>query len=321
MQVHRGEAILACGGVAGVGTLTEHRQSGVAAAFMTQLLHEMSENGHDIAALYAYKESFYRRFGYETCGWRWKLTCPQSRFPRPASRLTVRQIDPEDVSILDEAYRRFIRRRSGSAIRRPSDWTHRLGKKAPMIYAVGDPIEGYCWGTMEQFWGDLSIGEIAWATPEAYEALLGLIAGMASNQSRIIWNEPPDSPFLASYLDQGVQCELHRPTMYRVLDVPGALQKLRAAGEGEFSIEVNDEIVASNRGPWHVSFGEGGVRVAQTASAELHCDIRAFSQAFMGQPSLVELCRLGRIDSDSPEAMIAASRLMPALPVVCMEFF
>ena len=194
-RVHRGESVISCGGVAGVATLTEYRQTGAATAFIEALLPEMASRGHVISSLYAFKESYYRKFGYETCGWRWKISCPQSRFPRPSVTLPVRQIAPEDVEALDGAYLPFIAARSGSCVRSLADWKHRLGKKTPMIYAVGDPVEGYFWGSMEQFWGDLTIGEMAWGTKRGYESLLGVMAGMGSNQSRIIWNEPPDSPF------------------------------------------------------------------------------------------------------------------------------
>ncbi len=320
-RVQRGEAEMSCGGVAAVATLTEFRQTGAAGAFMRAILHEMKETGHVISALYAFKESFYRKFGYETCGWRWKITCPQARFPRPQVTLPGRQISPEEIATMDLAYVPFIKSRSGSALRSAADWKNRLGKKVPMIYAVGDPVEGYFWGSMEQFWGDLTLGEVAWSTQRGYENILGVIAGLASNQSRIIWNEPPDSAFLAQYMDQGITCELARPTMFRVLDVPAALSALKPTHAGSFTIRILDELMPENVGPWRIEFSEQGVIVSATDHADLTLDIRQFSQSLMGQPSLEEIARQGKMQVENPAALREACLLLSALPVVCMEFF
>lgn len=320
-QVFRGEALVSCGGVAGVATLPEFRRSGTASQFMVELLKEMRSQGHAIAALYAFKESYYRRFGYAACGWRWLISAPQHRLAAFAPQLPMRQIQPADVELLNPAYEGFVTRRSGSAKRTKSDWENRLGIKPPLIYAVGDPVEAYCWGHMEGFWNELTLGEIAWSTRRGYETILSVVAGLASNQSKINWIEPPDSPYIPDLLDQGVTCALHRPTMFRVLNVPLALESLRPAGSGEFTFQVVDEQLPENCGPWKVAWADGRVSVANAEGHDFEIDIRAFSQAFMGSPSLDQLNENELISVRNPQGIEEAKKLLTPLAVVCMEFF
>nr|HWA84206.1 GNAT family N-acetyltransferase [Fimbriimonadaceae bacterium] len=70
------------GGIAGVAVLPEARQAGVGGAMMRWALRHMRENGYVLAALYAFRETYYRKFGYEVCGLRHKVTCPTSRLPK-----------------------------------------------------------------------------------------------------------------------------------------------------------------------------------------------------------------------------------------------
>ena len=238
--VARGTADLKCGGVAAVGTLPAFRGQGVAHKMMVDLMYAMRDSGHQIASLYAFREKYYRKFGYEVCGWRWELDVPVDRMPRFESDLPVKSVSPEELDQLDGVYNSFIRGFSGSVVRRRDQWERRMGKKPPMVIAVGDPIEGYCWATVKEFWEDVKVGEIAWSTERGYEALMGVLQGLASNQKHVVWSEPPNSRFLALHMDQGVEAKMSRWTMFRVLDLPSALMALKLEHEGEFTIEVRD---------------------------------------------------------------------------------
>ncbi len=49
--------------------------------------------------------------------------------------------------------------------------------------------------------------------------------------------------------------------------------------------------------------------------------IGAFSQAFMGAPSVTELAQHGLIEVRDPLSLEMAERLFTPMPVCCMEFF
>ena len=163
--VARGDADLSCGGVASVATLSEHRQKGHGTRFMDEVLPLMRAHGHVISSLYAFRDPFYARSGYGTCGWRWKIVCPAHRMPKTKCDLPVRQVMPADVECLSGALTKFVRGFSGSVVRTPQQWQNRLGTKPPLIYAVGDPIEAYAWVRITDFWGNVDVGELVWTTP------------------------------------------------------------------------------------------------------------------------------------------------------------
>jgi predicted acetyltransferase len=320
-RVARGDADLSCGGVASVATLSEHRQKGHGGRFMDEVLHLMRENGHSVSSLYAFRDPFYARSGYATCGWRWRIVCPAHRMPKVRCELPVRQVMPEDVASLASAHTAFVRTFSGSVVRTPQQWTKRLGQKPPLVYAVGDPVEAYAWVRITEFWGNVDVGETAWTTPRGYDAIMAVVRGIGHNQKTFTFMEPPNSRFLAAYYDQGVEASLYRQTMHRVLDVPKAVSALRPKGTGSFTFHVHDPQIKHNDGPWRVSWTDQGVDVVRAENAQLEFSIGSFSQAFMGMPAVRELAGHGLVTVHDPLALEQAERLLTPMPVCCMEFF
>ncbi|MBX3112886.1 MAG: GNAT family N-acetyltransferase [Fimbriimonadaceae bacterium] len=306
---------LKCAGVAAVATLVEHRNSGLAQHCMHQLLLEARSAGFDVSMLYAYRDSFYRKVGYAACGWRWRIKVPATRMPKTESVLTARQVRPEDAeTVLGPCHRQFIETFSGSSRRDAVDWKDRLGKKPPFIYAVGDPVEAYFWARPQGFWNELEIGEFAWSTRRGYNAALAVVRGMANNQTHVIWNEPPRSPYLARHIDHGTEVSVHRPTMARVLDWPGLVAKI-PGGEG-LVVEVDDPWIAENNGRWACGPSPRRTDAETNASGP----VSAWAQALFGEPSLEDLMIEGDLAIETSHAD-ELKAWMPASPVVCMEFY
>jgi predicted acetyltransferase len=315
-------AVLAAGGVAAVGVLPEYRHQGVGRSMMIDALAHMREREYVLAALYGFRNSYYRRFGYEVAGRRWQIVCPQHRLPRLATELPVRQVEPDEIEVVVPCYEAFARRLSGSNLRTRAQWRRRLGKRPPLIYAVGaDAIEAYAWSSAEGgFWDDLRIGEFCWSTPRGYGSMLAVLTGLCANRSSLTWYEPSASPFLQRSLDQGCQVSLERSAMFRVLDVQSALRILRADGTGEFTLSVEDLLIPQNRGPWRVRFGPDGTDVEPGGEPDLRIPGWALGPAILGEPSLAELASSGVIVG-SDHAVKAAARLMSPYPTCLYDFF
>lgn len=296
-------------GVGVVATLPEARNTGLATYCMNQLHLICREQGFDIASLYGFRDTFYRKFGYESCGWRWQIRCPIDRLPNIKGELPVRQIMPDDIDQLDECYRNFIRGMSGSCFRNADHWADRMGKKPPSIYAVGEPVEGYLWANVGGFWNDMEIGEIAWSSKRGYDSLLSLIRGLAVNKSAVVWAEPPKSPFLARFMDAGITAHWHRHTMFRVLNLESVMTKLSESRPTKpFQIKLVDPLIPANQ----KVFGSGGELI--------EVPVQAFSQIVMGDPSVDTLVKEGQIVGD-PTAIDALASFFTEQQVCCMEFF
>ncbi|MCC7102550.1 MAG: GNAT family N-acetyltransferase [Fimbriimonadaceae bacterium] len=290
------DTILDCAGVASVGVVPHHRSSGVGAQMMRLSLREMWERGFSLAALYPFRGKYYRQFGYEFCGSRWQIKCPVSRLPKYAPELRARRISVEDVVSLDGCYREFIRGYNGANVRTDEQWRLRMGKGAPLIYAVGDPIEAYAWTSMDGgFWEELSIGEIAWSSPRGYRSIMSVLRGLAINRSHLIWSEPAEGPYITQNLDQGADIELHRPAMFRIINVERM---------GLHGVNILDPDLPENSGIHGERLITGGVG--------------AITQAVLGEPSIDSLVSAGTITATD---LTVARATFPSKPVLCTEFF
>jgi len=319
----RGAATLDCAGVAAVAVYPHRRKSGVGTTMLKWLPRHLREVGTPLSSLYAFREPFYRRAGYEVCGKRLKITCPTGRIPRVSTSLTVNRLKPEDWRKLDACYSAFAHARSGFSLRTEPLWGRVLGENRPLtIYAAGDPVEAYAVVSHSTgFWTTDHISDFAWSTLEGYRAIMEVLAGIAINKTALTWFEPSDSPMYATYLDQGVLAQVERPIMYRLCDVPGAFRQLVTDESGEFTLRVRDDVIPENEGPWRIAFSPDGVAVERCDDADLEIDVRNLVQAFLGEPSIMDLARIDLVDVKDRAALKSASRLLPALPVTCNDFF
>jgi len=328
MTATRGQALLPCAGVAGVAVLPEMRKSGVGSAMMSWLVNHLRETGTPLSSLYAFREPFYRRFGYEIAGRRLKFSCPTHRWPKIRSDLPVYRLTPNDWEQLIDCYSAFAHSRSGLNVRTQSQWQRVLGENRQLtIYAVGQPVEAYAVVSHQtQFWSTDHTSEIAWSTRRGYDGILEMLGGLAINKEGLSWFEPSDGPFYNHYMDAGIDVKLERPIMFRVTDVETSLRSLRPdpVAVGEFVAFIEDRTVHSNNGSWHVRFGDGDVHVEKVSDDhewDFKMSVQSFAQAFLGEPGLADLAGQGSIDISTPKALQSALSLMPTQSTYCMDFF
>jgi predicted acetyltransferase len=276
-----------------------------------------------MSSLFGFRESYYRGLGYEACGWRWSLQARESCLPRTSCSLPIRQGSlSEDLNEIEAVFDRFIRGQSGCFLRTEADWRHRIGAPDLGLYIVGDPAEAYCSIRIKGFFQHVEVQEMAWTTREGYDGLWTILRGAAKNQEGVKWTEPPASPFLARYMDHGVEAESAGWSMHRVVNFPEALRQIcPISGAGEFTIRLEDDLFPENQGPWQVSWNGRGAEVSPAGEAGLALDVRAASQALMGSPSHSELARHGWVEVRNPAALAAAEAFFGAWSVTYMDPF
>lgn len=319
--VARGPVQVRCGGVAAVATLIEDRRSSHGADLMAGLLGAMRENNQPISALYAFKNSYYSKFGYGLSGYQWQIKSPAHRLPRRASALGVTRLNPKDWKKLQECYARFTAVRSGNLVRRPEEWADRLAPANGAIYAMGDPVRSFAVVKFDGFWGTAEVREAVYADAEGHDALIYLFHSLVSNQEEVQWCEPPDSRFLSHFLEQGMEARRQGTTMFRIVDVPAALRLLQPAGQGFFTIQVDDPHANWNTGPWKVAWEGGKVEVTAAKESGLSLSIGALSQAYMGSPSFAQLAWDGFVLVKDQAQAESAGRFFGSLPVSMIDTF
>lgn len=311
-----------CAGILGVAVHPATRGSGLGQDLMRQALRVAKDEGYAIASLYPFRESFYRKAGYELCGARYKITVETLAFPQVEASLDVRTGALADWQSLVPCYDAFCQSRSGMNRRTEGQWQRVFGgvDASRTLYMAGDPVEAYAIVQHKvDFWADQWVDEFIWSSRAGYETILSVIRGISINKERIGWHEPADSPYFARYFGKGAKYEMDRPVMYRVLDVPKALGDLR--GEGAFTLEIDDPELPENRGPWHVELGQDSTVVKQASKASIRLERRHFAQATLGSPSLEELARHGLVARDDAEEFRAAIEAFPSRSVYCADFF
>jgi predicted acetyltransferase len=323
MTATRGEAVLGCGGVAGVAVSPNSRRGGIGLTMMKWLPGHLRTQGVPLASLYPFRETFYAKAGYEVVGKRFRITVPMHRLPKLNSELPIRRLGPSEWEQLAPCYEVFAKRRSGAHIRSEKMWDRVLNEvKALAIYAAGDPVEAYVAVSHQTaFWVDQWLSEFVWSSERGYQAGIAVMHQLGINKSAVSWFEPSDSPYYAMYLDQGVEVKLDRPVMFRVCDVKGALELLRPHGEGEVTLQVDDPNVPENSTPFKVTWSGRKVAVEVSSSAEIELPIGRFTQVFMGDPSAADLARNGLLRAKTDQALEQLAELLPASPVYCGDFF
>lgn len=326
MATSRGRATIPTFGVAGVAVAPFARRGGVGLAMMNWAVDYARTSGYPLCSLYAFRETFYAKSGYQVVGKRIRLQVPSHRLPGLPSSFEARRLQPSDWKLLLPAYEAFAHQRSGLNLRSEEMWNRVLNENRPLtIVAFGDPVEAYvAYWPSGAFWVDYSISEFVWSSARGYEAALGYLRQLGINKASMSWYEPSDSPFYTRYMDAQVEARIDRPIMFRVCDVPGAISRLSADGTGTFTIGILDDVISENRGPWLVAFESDSVQVELLASedqADFELPIDLFAAALLGEPSLSDLVRNGLVTVHNERGLQAALHLLPPLPTTCYDFF
>lgn len=307
---------LAC--IAAVAVKPEHRGSGVGTIFMQQLLSVLRNEGFAIAALYPFRETFYRRAGFATAGDRKEFRVPVDRLPALRRELPVTQITKgEAAQHLDAVFRQFAVTHNACVLRDENEWQERLGKSGSSIYVAGEPAEGYLWVKLTDFWETATVGEMVWTTPAAHRTLLSLIRDLCINQSTAVWQEPGNSPTAHLYKDAHWTIESVRLPMYRVLNLEACLADVDSQNVAPVSIRVKDAFLPEeNRTvalyPW---------AAPSTAPPDLSLSMETLTQGLLGDPSWSALHAAGAIEAHHPEALDRLNRILPPASVFLTEFF
>lgn len=313
-------------GIASVGVLQEARSQGVGKALMAESMRSLKESNFVLASLYPFRGSFYRKFGYEYCGLRRRITCPAADFPSVEPALPIRALKPHELDLVRPCYEAFAERYNGMNLRNEQQWVRQMGGETPFsLFTFGDPIEGYVAVRLQStFWEDQPIREFVWTSSRAYATGLSFVKTLLVNKTSATWDEPGDGLFAARHFERGISVGIENPIMYRVIDVPSSLRGLRCEhGEGEFVLEVADTQLPENAGPWRVRFNSDGttVEAVEASQTGIRLGIGAYTQAWMGEPGWEGVRFTDDLEVLAPAHLDAARKLMPFRRGLCLDYF
>jgi predicted acetyltransferase len=264
-----------------------------------------------------FSHAFYRVYGWELATESIGYTLKATDLPTSSEQKRVRAYVEEDLprmmALLEEeasAHACCVRRSEGR-------WREYLGRdeQEVVVYEMGGGVEGYAIYRMSDWREDrepprkLSIRELVASTVGARDALISFMAAQDPLVYEIKYSTPRGEP-LHPYLPSSyVKAEIEPEFMLRLIDVEGALNLLDLSVDEPFVLEVSDDVIPENDGPYTV--GEGEVTRGAEAGEQISIDVRQLAQLCAGYLPARQLARHGLIGASSPEALEILEALFP----------
>ncbi|HET7274217.1 MAG TPA: GNAT family N-acetyltransferase [Longimicrobiaceae bacterium] len=328
-------------GLGSVAIAPTHRRRGVAGRMLAAAFEQARERGDLASALYPFRISYYARMGYALAGEALQYQVPPDAFPdNPQERARVRLVaTDEDRRLMYGVYDAGARLQTGQMQRTERSWGEVWsgeGGAAVVYRGTGGNAEGYA---IVRYRPDLPLNERylevterMWLTPGARTGIYAWLSSLGDQWTSILYRAHPDEgladvlrePRLPALSAPGWglwfgSATLLRGPMFRLLNVPDALKARSVSPESEVtvSIEVADEHIPANRGPWHIRIKEGQIAVgghnALTVDATVSLSVATLSRIFIGAitPSMAVDAGLATIDNHETLATLDVAFRLP----------
>ena len=256
--------IVANGGIGGVSTLPEYRNTGAIRKIFEKLIPDAYRNGEVFSTLYPFSHAFYRKFGYETVCWRHDYEFAPSVLSGYRFDGTAELWKPGDpVSEYTALYNRFA---AGFNLA-----MHRDDKRMLEEHLKGEYYKDRKFGYMLRENGTpvaylifqdirhdpaaiLAVQDLAWDGRVGFNALLGFLGRFTADYGTIKMFLPA-SLQLFSFIRTPQAYEIAQTVtqgyMIRPVNVKKMLEIIKKPDGSSFVIRVeNDTYIEENNGTW-----------------------------------------------------------------------
>lgn len=324
------------GGVSAVASPPETRRQGHISELLGRLHEEFRDEGIYFAALWPFKYSFYRRFGYGMITKYAKTTLPPSELgdvaADPAGRF--RRVDADEYESLVPAYEAWAS--EDLAVDRTEGWwRHRVfsgWRKDPYVTAWEDDdgsVRGYVVYTVDKDDGDgektMRVWEFAHDDDEAKGQLYRFCRDHDSQVDEIWIDGTVDTSLLETLSDpRAADLEVRPGPMFRIVDLEAAVAALDfpADIEGSVTLVVEDDACEWNDGVFELAVDADGAACRPTESdPDVRVEIGALSQLVAGFLPVETLERYGDLTVEHDEARQTLSAMFPEADVFLREGF
>jgi len=279
------------GGIGGVSTLPEYRNTGAVRAIFQHLLPKAYAEGEIISTLYPFSHAFYRKFGYET-------VCPRSIYTFTPSVLRDYSFNGEaklwdaesSVSEWTELYNHFAQSFNLSFIRDDNQMADHLKgvyykdrKFAYMLYQDKKPIAYIIFQDVRHDPAAiLQIEDVAWLKRAGFEAVLGFLSRFTADYGTIKLPLPATME-LYSIIHSNQAYDIQKTTeqcyMIRVINAKELLRLVRIPENTHLVIRVIDDLIHENNNTWELT--ENGIKTTDI-SPDLIISVHTLGQLACG---------------------------------------
>lgn len=280
--------------VYGVTTTPEQRRKGYVREMLVESLKHMRETGHYLSALYPFKHSYYRIFGWETCNTITEVNGdPKNiRIPNGFTPLKITEVSKSDSF----EYVKELRARIGVQFnlimfKHQREWEFFKFWERCKLFAIHDDdrLVGYFITRLDrkdhkQY---LKAFEVLTETVDARYTWLDYAKKHTDQVKEFIWPLMGDevvSEYFHDLWGSGVKRKSMGGSMLRIVDARKILESLDFPEcNDSFTVKVNDPFASWNNTPFKITFSNGKATTSEhTGPVDLETDIGALTQLVVG---------------------------------------
>ena len=306
-QMRFGTALLKLGGIAGVGTIEEHRNRGYSRHVMEDSTAFMIENGFDVAMLFGIPD-FYPKFGYATVLPETWVELDTEETQAATSTYQIRKFETEDVPTILGLYAANNAERTGTPLRDETRWKEfKMGSNFGIVadpFVVlneADEVIGYfvCDDTKE----NCILCDIGFQNRTIFETVVHFLGDRANRigAAQIRCSMPADHPFALFCRRYGCRTNTDNPKnrggMMRIINqsstlkgITGELEKRlrRSAHLSQWSGKI---LIATELGQDCLGIDRGRVAHTHSKANAFHLEVpqHKLIQLMMGRRSIEDL--------------------------------
>ena len=289
---------VSAGGIGGVSTLPEYRESGAVKEIFGSLLKEAYKNGEVISCLYPFSHSFYRKQGYETV-----VFANSYEFPPEALRGyrfdgQVKMWKPgESVKEYLEVYNEFIKGFNFAMTRTEENMAEhmkvdKLYMDRKFSYLFSKNGKNIAYITFVDVRHDpmaiLDVKECGWVNADGFNALLAFLSRFDADYGTVKLTLPVGYDLIKivrSNKTYDIKTKSCFAFMVRVINAKKLLEVIDKPVNSDFTIKVTDEKIEENNRIFKVT----GENVVETDSDfDIEVSERMLGQLATGAISLDE---------------------------------
>jgi predicted acetyltransferase len=327
-----GKAVKA-GGIGGVATLPEYRNTGAVREIFNALIPQAYKNGEVISTLYPFNHEFYRKFGYEVVTFQneYSLTPAALTNYRKVvsadSPFTIRKWNAGDsVSDFLSVYNQFATAYNFAAVRSEEMMLNKLKYDKPFIdrkfsYLIlenGKPVSYVIFTDVRNDPAAiLQVNECAWTSRESFYAILGFLGQFSADYGTIKLPLPNGIDllrFIRTPDAYSIEKRVCQHFMVRVMNARKLLEIIKKPANCDFTMKLTDEMIADNNAAFRVLADRVEVLDAEpagtTASSttgskfDIELNVRALGQLASGCLNINEAALRNDVIINSNEEML-----------------
>ena len=316
------------GGIGGVATYPEYRETGAIRDIFNTLLLETYKNGEVLSSLYPFNHKFYRKFGYEVVPFRNEYKMHPNVLKDYHSlasdeKCQVRRWQAgEDVKDFLIIYNDFAPKFNLSSVRTEEMMKEHLKvekeyidrKFSYLFYLDEKPVAYLIF--KDEFNPEaaiLKVEEVAWTNRAGFNAILNFLSRFSADYGSIILPLPKGIDLLKiihspdAYNIEKRSCQHF---MVRVMNVKKLFEVIKKPADCDFTILVHDDLIKENNLGLRITsdrieeINSSNNTLTNGSKFDIELDIRALSQLAVGCSNLDEAALRSDVTINGNEQML-----------------